>query len=336
MGCLSILLIPSAGASFFLSTWIVMLFWGIVAPDVGVETLGHWRAALVSLGLLFAVAPLIRALPAQARMGLPMNLRQRFRELHTTPFVIPNPWDVGSARILASLGFQALATSSAGFANTIGRPDGGVTREEALEHARQISAATPLPVSADFENGFGDAPEIVAETIALASRTGLAGCSIEDYGPEQGLYSKEFAAARVAAAVEASRKDSSPLVITARCENFFRGNPDLADAIARLQAYQEAGADVLYAPAIVALDDVRSVVAEVDRPLNVIIMPGGPNVPDLFEAGATRVSIGSAMAAAAQDALVQAAREILDEGTHEFWARAVRSMGAVNAAFKTH
>ncbi len=263
-----------------------------------------------------------------------MDLRQRFRELHTTPFVIPNPWDVGSARILASLGFQALATSSAGFANALGRPDGGVTREEALEHARQISAATPLPVSADFENGFGDAPEFVADTVALASATGHAGCSIEDYGPEQGIYGVEIAADRVRAAVEASRKDSSPLVITARCENFFRGNPDLADTIARLQAYQEAGADVLYAPAIRGVDDVRSVVAEVDRPLNVIIMPGGPTVPELFEAGAARVSIGSAMAAAAQDALVQAARELLDGGTHEFWARSIRSMGAVNAAFQ--
>ena len=264
-----------------------------------------------------------------------MDLRQRFRELHTAPFVIPNPWDVGSARILASLGFQALATSSAGFANALGRPDGGVTRDEALEHARQISAATPLPVSDAIDHGFSDAPALVAETVGLASRTGLAGCSIEDYGPEQGLYPKDLAAARVRAAVEASRKDSSPLVITARCENFFRGNPDLADAIARLQAYQEAGADVLYAPAIVALEDVRSVVAEVDRPLNVIIMPGGPTVPELFEAGATRVSIGSAMAAVAQDALVRAAREILDEGTHDFWARALPSMRAVNAAFET-
>lgn len=263
-----------------------------------------------------------------------MDLRQRFRELHDTPFIIPNPWDVGSARILASLGFQALATSSAGFAHTLGRPDGGVTREEALEHARQISAATPLPVSADFENGFGDAPDFVAETIALASTTGLAGCSIEDYGAEQGIYSRELAADRVRAAVEASRKDSSPLVITARCENFFRGNPDLADTIARLQAYQEAGADVLYAPAIRGVDDVRSVVAEVDRPLNVIIMPGGPTVPELFEAGAARVSIGSAMAAAAQDALVQAARELLDAGTHEFWTRSVRSMRVVNEAFR--
>ncbi len=263
-----------------------------------------------------------------------MDLRQQFRDLHKTPFVIPNPWDIGSARILASLGFQALATSSSGFANALGLPDGGVTREEALEHARQISAATPLPVSADFENGFGDAPESVADTVALASATGLAGCSIEDYGPEQGIYAKELAADRVRAGVEASRKDSSPLVITARCENFFRGNPDLADTIARLQAYQEAGADVLYAPAIRGVDDVRSVVAEVDRPLNVIIMPGGPTVPELFEAGAARVSIGSAMAAAAQDALVQAARELLDEGSHEFWARSIRSMRAVNAAFR--
>lgn len=263
-----------------------------------------------------------------------MDLRQRFRDLHATPFVIPNPWDVGSARILASLGFPALATSSAGFANSLGRPDGGVTREEALEHARQISAATPLPVSADLENGFGDAPECVADTVALASATGLAGCSIEDYGPAQGIYPLGLAADRVRAAVEASRKDSSPLVITARCENFFRGNPDLGNTIARLQAYQEAGAEVLYAPALRSVADVRSLAAELDRPLNVIIMPGGPSVPELFEAGARRVSIGSAMAAAAQDALVQAARELLDAGTHEFWARSIRSRRAVHAAFR--
>lgn len=263
-----------------------------------------------------------------------MDLRRRFRDLHRTPFVIPNPWDVGSARILASLGFQALATSSAGFANSLGRPDGGVTRGQALEHARQIAAATPLPVSADLENGFGDSPELVAETVVMASRTGLAGCSIEDWGPERGIYPLDLAADRVRAAVEASRKDASPLVITARCENFFRGNPDLADAISRLQAYQEAGADVLYAPALTTGEQVRSVVAEIDRPLNVIIMPGGPGVSQLFEAGASRVSIGNAMAAAAQDALVQAAREILDEGTHEFWARSLRSMRTVDRALR--
>jgi 2-methylisocitrate lyase-like PEP mutase family enzyme len=264
-----------------------------------------------------------------------MDVRQQFRDLHRTRFVIPNPWDVGSARILASLGFQALATTSGGFANALGRLDGHVTREEALEHARQISAATPLPVSADLENGFGDAPEFVADTIALASRTGLAGCSIEDYGQEGGLYPAGLAVDRVRAAVEASRKDSSPLVITARCENFFRGNPDLAATIERLQAYQEAGADVLFAPGIRTTDDVRRIVAEVDRPLNVLILPGGPTVPELFEAGATRISTGSALALVAQDALFQAARELQDPGTHEFWSRALRSMRAVHDAMRT-
>ena len=253
-------------------------------------------------------------------MGLSMDLRQRFRELHTSPFIIANPWDVGSARILASLGFPALATSSAGFANALGLPDGGVTREEAIEHARQISAATPLPVSADFENGFGDAPEIVAETVALASRTGLAGCSIEDYGPEQGLYSKEFAAARVGAAVEASRKDSSPLVITARCENFFRGNPDLADSIARLQAYQEAGADVLYAPGLDDLDDIRAVCSALRRPVNVLVgMPGTTfGIAELADAGVKRISVGSAFSRLALGAVVRAVREITDHGTFTF------------------
>jgi 2-methylisocitrate lyase-like PEP mutase family enzyme len=263
-----------------------------------------------------------------------MDLRQHFRDLHRRHFVIPNPWDVGSARILASLGFPALATTSGGFANSLGRLDGHTTRDEALEHARQISAATLLPVSADLENGFGDAPEFVADTVALASRTGLAGCSIEDYAQERGLYPIELASDRVRAAVEASRKDASPLVITARAENFLRGKPDLADTIARLQRYQEAGADVLYAPGIKSPDDLRRVAAEVDRPLNALILPGGPSVRELFDAGVTRVSTGSALAAVAQDALVQAARELLDPGTHEFWSRAIRSLGAVKAAFR--
>lgn len=263
-----------------------------------------------------------------------MNHRQEFRDLHESPFIIPNPWDIGSARILASLRFRALATSSAGFANTLGRPDGGITREQALEHAAQISAATPLPVSADLENGFGDTPEEVAATITLATQTGLAGCSIEDFQPAGGMYAPALAAERMRAAMEAARGDAAPLVITARCENFFRGNPDLADTIARLQSYQDAGADVLYAPGLIDLDHVRTVVAEVDRPVNVIIMPGGPSVPDLITAGAMRISTGSAMAAVAQDALIQAARELLDDGTHEFWARGVRSMGTVHRAFK--
>ena len=261
-----------------------------------------------------------------------MDLRQRFRDLHQTSFVIPNPWDVGSARLLASLGFQALATTSAGFANSLGRLDGRVTREEAIEHSRRMAAATPLPVSADLENGFGDAPEFVAETIALAGATGLAGGSIEDYGSE-GIYPRSLAVDRVRAAVEASRKQASPLVITARCENFFRKNPDLKDTIARLQAYQEAGADVLFAPGLNNLADVRSVLAEIERPLNVLILPGGPSAHELFEAGVKRVSTGSALALVAQDALIQAGRELLDSQTHEFWSRALRSMPAVKAAF---
>jgi 2-methylisocitrate lyase-like PEP mutase family enzyme len=263
-----------------------------------------------------------------------MDLREHFRRLHETPFVIPNPWDVGSARILASLGFRALATTSAGFANAIGRPDGRVTRDEALEHCRQLAAATPLPVSADLENGFGDAPAVVAETIALASRTALAGCSIEDYAGASGLYPKGLAVDRVRAAVEASRRDSSPLVLTARCENFLRGNPDLADTIARLQAYQEVGADVLYAPALSTVEQVRSVVAEIDRPLNVLLLPGGPAVPELFAAGAKRVSTGSALAVASQHALVEAARELLGGGTTEWWKRALASAATVKEALR--
>ena len=261
-----------------------------------------------------------------------MDLRQTFRDLHASPFVMPNPWDVGSARLLASLGFRALATTSAGFAHSLGRLDGAVTRDEALEHVRRIAAATPLPVSADFENGFADAPEEVADSVVLAGRTGLAGCSIEDYGPEAGLYALELAAERVRAAVEASRKETSPLVLTARCENFLRGRPDLADTIARLQAYQEAGAEVLYAPALRSLDEVRSVLAEVDRPLNVLILPGGPSVPELFEAGVRRISTGSALALTAHHALLEAGRELLGPGTHDFWTRAYPSMASVKAA----
>jgi len=263
-----------------------------------------------------------------------MQRRDVFRQLHESTFVIPNPWDVGSARILASLGFRALATTSGGHAASLGRLDGAVTREEALAHAEMLAAATPLPVSADLEQGFGDAPEVVGETIRLASATGLAGCSIEDWsaGEEGRLYPKTLAADRVRAAVEASRKDSPALVLTARCENHLRGNPDLADTIARLQAYQEAGAEVLYAPALRDLADVRSVIASVDRPVNVLLLPGGPSIPELFEAGATRVSLGSALSLASQAALVEAARELLETGTQSFWTRALASAPAIRAA----
>jgi 2-methylisocitrate lyase-like PEP mutase family enzyme len=262
-----------------------------------------------------------------------MDHRDAFRALHEGHFIMPNPWDVGSARILASLGFPALATTSAGFANSLGRPDGAVTREEAIAHAATIVGATALPVSADLENGFGDEPKDVALTIEAALGVGLSGGSIEDWSGEA-LYSREEGTERIRAAVDTNRSSDAPLVLTARAENHIRGNPDLADTIARLQAYQEAGADVLYAPGLANVDDVRSLTSSVDRPVNVLIMPGGPSVPELFDAGATRISIGSAIAMAAQAAIVEAAQELLDPGTHAFFTRALPSMGIVLGALR--
>ena len=261
-----------------------------------------------------------------------MTTRENFRRLHDDGFIIPNPWDLGSARLFASLGFKALATTSAGHAASLGRPDGGVTREEAIAHGHLLSLATALPVSADLENGFGDDPKEVSLTIEEADATGLAGCSIEDYSQESGLYNFELARDRIVAAVETSRTSASPLVLTARAENFLRGNPDLADTIARLQAFQEAGADVLYAPGLTDLDEIASLVASVDRPVNALIMPGGPSSTDLLGVGVRRVSVGSAISLAAQAATVEAARELLDQGTHEFWSRALPHIGAITKA----
>lgn len=260
-----------------------------------------------------------------------MDVRQTFRALHQKTFIMPNPWDLGSAKILASLGFPALATTSAGFANTLGRPDGRVTRDEAIDHAREIVGATPLPVSADLENGFGDAPEDAAATIRAALDAGLAGCSIEDWSGSA-LYDAAQGADRIRAAVEANAGADAPLVLTARAENHIRGNPDLADTIARLQAYQEAGAEVLYAPGLSAPEDIRSLTSSVDRPVNCLIMPGGPSVAELFEAGAARISTGSAISMASQAAIVAAARELLDAGTHGFFLQALHSAGVVGAA----
>ncbi len=266
-----------------------------------------------------------------------MKKRSRFRELHDSKFIIPNPWDAGSARLLASLGFEALATTSSGHAASLGRLDGEVTRDEAIEHARAISNATPLPVSADLENGFGDTPSAVEKTVAQASAAGLAGCSIEDFGGETdpAIYDRGLAVDRVRAAVDASRRDAVPLVLTARAENYVRGRPELADTIARLQAFQEAGADVLYAPGLSDLGEIKTLVTAVDRPVNVLILPGGPNVGDLFEAGATRISVGSALNLTANAAVVEAARELLDEGSHTFWSRALASAVAIHSAFSS-
>jgi 2-methylisocitrate lyase-like PEP mutase family enzyme len=240
--------------------------------------------------------------------------------LHTAdaPFLLPNPWDAGSAKLLASLGFEALATTSSGFAATLGRLDGSVTRDEAIAHGADIVAATDLPVSADLENGFADDPAGVAETIRLALGAGLAGCSIEDWSGDA-IYAPEQAAERVAAAAEAAHAGDVHLVLTARAENHIRGRDDLADTIARLQSFQEAGADVLYAPGLHELDDIRQVVSSVDLPVNVLALPGAPSVAELADAGVSRISVGGGFAFVAMGAVVEAARELREDGTYGFW-----------------
>ena len=262
---------------------------------------------------------------------------ERFLQLHhgPGPLLIPNPWDPGSATLLEWLGFSALATTSSGFAATLGRLDGSVTREEALGHATAISAAATVPVSADLENGFAESPEGVAETVRLATATGLAGCSIEDATGRDGdpVYDRALATERVAAAAEAAHAGPDRLVLTARAENYLYGRPDLGDTIARLQAYTEAGADVLYAPGLTSLADVREVVAAVDRPVNVLALGSGPTVAELAEAGVSRVSVGGAFAYAALSALVEAATELRDQGTYGYLARISQGRAAVQAAF---
>jgi 2-methylisocitrate lyase-like PEP mutase family enzyme len=251
---------------------------------------------------------------------------EHFVALHARPgaFVIPNPWDVGTARMLAGLGFEALATTSAGLAFSLGRRDGegAVSREQAIEHARTIVDATPLPVSADLENGFGDAPEAVAATIAMATAVGLAGCSIEDATgrPDQPIYERSHAIERVAAAVEAARASAFPFVLTARAENFLHGRPDLDDTIARLHAFEAAGADVLYAPGLRDLETIRQVCAALSKPVNVLMaLPGMPlSVEQLAAAGVRRISLGSALSRAALGAMLRAAREIREHGTFGF------------------
>jgi 2-methylisocitrate lyase-like PEP mutase family enzyme len=262
---------------------------------------------------------------------------RRFLALHQEdrPLLMPNPWDRGSARLLASLGFHALATTSSGFAATLGRLDGSVTRDEALAHAASIVDATDLPVSADLENGFADEPRDVAETVRLALETGLAGCSVEDFSGREDapIYDLGLAEERVSAAAEAAHGGHVHLVLTARAENFVRGRPDLADTIKRLQAYQEAGADVLFAPGLSDLDDIRQVVASVDRPVNVLARPGAPTVPELAAAGVSRVSVGGAFAFTALGAMIEAARELRTTGTYTFWERASTGLEGARAAF---
>lgn len=261
---------------------------------------------------------------------------ERFKALHEGPelLLIPNPWDPGSAKLLASLGFKALATTSGGSAATLGRLDGSMALEEAIASAAAIVEATDLPVSADLENGFADDAAGVAETMRLAIDAGLAGASVEDYTrSEERLYDIGAAGERVAAAAEAAHSGASRLVLTARAENYLYGVTDLADTIARLQAYQEAGADVLYAPGVSRLDDIRQIVSSVDRPVNVLGRPGAPSVAELAAVGVRRVSVGGAFAYAALGAAVEAARELLDEGTYGYFERAGVGLQAARSAF---
>ena len=254
---------------------------------------------------------------------------RRFQALHQGPgaFVIPNPWDVGSARLLAGMGFEALATTSAGYAFTLGLCDNEVGRDPMLAHVAELVAATDLPVSADLENGFGDEPEVVAETIRRAAAAGLVGGSIEDAtgNPDQPIYPRELAVERVRAAAEVVRSLPYPFMLTARAENFLVGRKDLADTIARLQAYQDAGANVLYAPGLTTREEIKAVVGSVDLPVNVIMgLPGVRlGLDELSEIGVRRISVGSSFARAALGGFLRAAREVRDRGTFTYGDEAV-------------
>lgn len=260
-----------------------------------------------------------------------------FLELHRPghPLLLPNPWDVGSARVLAALGYQALATTSSGFAATLGRPDMTISRDEALAHAAAIAAASDLPVTADLENGFADDPAGVAETVSRAVEIGLAGCSIEDATgrADEPIYDAGLATERIAAAVCAA---AGRLVVTARAENHLhaRGRADgLADTIGRLQSFQQAGADVLYAPGLTTADDISAVVTSLDRPVNVLALPAAPTVAELAELGVARISVGGAFAFAAYGALVDAARELREQGTYGFLQQASSGREITDRAF---
>jgi 2-methylisocitrate lyase-like PEP mutase family enzyme len=262
-----------------------------------------------------------------------MNQQQkaeRFQALHEGPlFVLPNPWDVGSARLLAGMGFEALATTSAGFAWSLGRKDGAVTREEALANAAGIAAAVDLPVSGDLENGYGDAPEYAAETIRLAAQAGLVGGSIEDATgrPEDPIYDFNLSVERVAAAAEAAHSLPFPFTFVGRAENFLHGRADLDDTIRRLQAYEKAGADVLFAPGLPDLDAIRTVLASISKPLNMVLWQKRTPyaVADLAAAGVRRISTGASFARAALTGLRNAAAEVLNTGTMTYLDEAMSS-----------
>lgn len=263
------------------------------------------------------------------------KLQGAFRKLHDGPgaFIIPNPWDIGTAKVLAALGFKALATTSAGFAFTRGLPDGGVSFDQMIAHCREIVSATDLPVSADLEKGKGDSADSAAETIFAADAAGLAGCSIEDATGDKGrpIYEFNHAVERVVAAAEAARALERDFVFTARCENFLWGVNDLDDTIRRLQAFEAAGADVLYAPGLTEIEQVRAICLAVSRPVNVLAVPQ-LTLRELSAAGVRRVSLGSRLANYAYAGLEKASREILDHGTFTF-ARETISLGPLSTFF---
>lgn len=271
------------------------------------------------------------ATPTQLEKG------SAFQALHAQSFIIPNPWDAGTARLLAQLGFEALATTSAGYAFSVGRPDNSIGRTEMLAHVATIAAATQLPVSADLEHGYDDAPESAAETIRLAAAAGAVGGSIEDATGQADApqYSLPHAADRIRAAAEAAHALPFPFTLTARAENFLVGKPDLKDTITRLQAYQEAGADVLYAPGLVSRHDIAAVVSSVDRPVNVVMGLQGLrlDMEELATLGVKRVSVGSALSRAALGAFLRAVREMRERGSFSFADEAV-SYRDINALFR--
>jgi 2-methylisocitrate lyase-like PEP mutase family enzyme len=261
--------------------------------------------------------------------------RARFRALHAQEqlFVMPNPWDVGSARLLESCGFEALATTSAGFAWSIGKPDQGVSRDELVAHVASLAVATSLPLNVDSERCYPDESGGVARSVELLAEAGAAGFSIEDYDPATGsVDAVEEAAARVAIAAEAAHRLADPMVLTGRAENHIRGVHDLDDTVARLIAYRDAGADVLYAPGLSDLDQIAAVVEAVDVPLNVLALPHGPTVAELASIGVGRISTGGALARSAYGALLAGARELLTDGTSTYAAGALPGE-ALEAAF---
>jgi 2-methylisocitrate lyase-like PEP mutase family enzyme len=267
----------------------------------------------------------------------PAERAERFLALHRpgSPLLMPNAWDAGSARLFASLGCEALATTSGGFAVTKGRLDGAMTREEVLAHCAELVAAVEVPVSADLEDCFADDPVGVAATITAAVARGLAGGSVEDYtrNPEDPIYELALAAERVRAAAEAAHAGPVPFVLTARAENYLHKRIDLADTIARLQAYQVAGADVLFAPRVVDPAELRTLLAAVDRPVSVLLTPGAPSIGELAALGVSRISVGGAIAAASYGLAVRAVRELQESGTPNYWEDAAAARTLMLDAF---